>query len=80
MLIDSTNTFEIDKKFNLILKKYLNIKQQQYYQLILKEIETNQTEQVRQCLFNADKFCNNFLQFGIKILGKKLSAPEIKKG
>ena len=48
MLSDSTNTFEIDQKLNLIVKKYLNIKQQQYYQLILKEIETNQTEQVRQ--------------------------------
>jgi hypothetical protein len=48
ILIDTTNTFDIDSQFNLIVKKYLNIKQQQYYQLILREIENNQTNQVRQ--------------------------------
>jgi hypothetical protein len=48
LLIDPTNTFEIDTKYNLILKKYLNIKQQQYYELILKEPQNNQTNQVRQ--------------------------------
>jgi hypothetical protein len=46
-LIDPTNTFEIDKQWNLILKKYLNIKQQEYYQVFLKDSDANQTNQVR---------------------------------
>ncbi|CAF1243955.1 unnamed protein product [Adineta steineri] len=46
---DPTNTFEIDNKYNLIVKKYLNIKQQQNYEIILKEIENNQTEEINSC-------------------------------
>ena len=46
-LIDQTNTFVIDQKKNLIVKKYLDIKQQENYQLILKEIRYNRTDHVR---------------------------------
>ncbi|CAF1590950.1 unnamed protein product [Rotaria sp. Silwood1] len=46
ILIDSTNTFYIDQYYNLIIKKYLNIKQQQNYELILKD---NQTNEINQC-------------------------------
>ncbi|CAF1160385.1 unnamed protein product [Rotaria sp. Silwood1] len=46
ILIDSTNTFHIDQYYNLIIKKYLNIKQQQNYELILKD---NQTNEINQC-------------------------------
>jgi hypothetical protein len=42
ILIDQTNTFEIDQKLNLILKKSLNIKQQNIYYLILQQNSTNQ--------------------------------------
>ncbi|CAF1014100.1 unnamed protein product [Rotaria sordida] len=50
ILIDSTNTFDIDKNYNLFIKKYLNTKQQQNYELILKEIQNNQTDDINQCL------------------------------
>ncbi|CAF1437800.1 unnamed protein product [Rotaria magnacalcarata] len=46
ILIDSTNTFAIDKNNNLIVRKYLNIKQQQNYELTL---ENNQTDEINQC-------------------------------
>lgn len=42
IFIDKTNTFEIDQNFNLILKKYLNTKQQNIYRLILQSNSTNQ--------------------------------------
>lgn len=45
MLFDSTNTFDIDKNNNLLLKKHLNIKQQQTYNLL---IQNNQTDEVRE--------------------------------
>jgi hypothetical protein len=45
-LIDSTDTFEIDRKFNLILKKYLNVKQQHIYHLTLQQKRTNHTNDV----------------------------------
>jgi hypothetical protein len=46
ILIDPTNTFEIDQKRNLIWKKYLNIKQQRIYQLTLQQIPNNRTNAV----------------------------------
>jgi hypothetical protein len=46
ILIDSTDTFEIDRKFNLILKKYLNVKQQHIYHLTLQQKRKNQTNDV----------------------------------
>ncbi|CAF3556208.1 unnamed protein product [Rotaria socialis] len=46
ILIDSTNTFDIDKNNNLIARKYLNIKQQSNYELTL---ENNQTDEINQC-------------------------------
>ena len=36
-LIDSTYTFDIDENLNLILKKYLNVKQKNIYNLILEQ-------------------------------------------
>jgi len=46
ILIDSTNTFDIDQNFNLIIKKYLNTKQQNIYHLILQQKQDNSTDQV----------------------------------
>ncbi|CAF4826405.1 unnamed protein product, partial [Rotaria magnacalcarata] len=44
ILIDSTNAFDMNKNYNLILRKYLNIKQQENDELTL---ENNQTDAVR---------------------------------
>ncbi len=46
MIIDPTNTFEIDQKLNLILKKYLNTKQQNIYHITLQQKSNNSTNEV----------------------------------
>ena len=46
VLIDSTDTFTIDKKLNLILRKYLNVKQKTTYRLIVQEKQNNFTNKV----------------------------------
>jgi hypothetical protein len=48
ILTDPTNTFDIDKKYNLVIKKYFNIRQQQNYQVNLKQVRQNQTDEVRE--------------------------------
>ncbi|CAF4144579.1 unnamed protein product, partial [Rotaria sp. Silwood2] len=49
ILIDPTDTFHIDKKFKLILKKYLNVKQQNFYSLTLQQKQTNSTNDIIIC-------------------------------
>jgi hypothetical protein len=46
IIIDPTNTFDIDQKLNLILKKYLNIKQQNVYHLMIQQKSNNSTNEV----------------------------------
>ena len=41
-LIDPTDTFTINQKLQLTIKKYLNTKQRDYYQIFLKDNQTNQ--------------------------------------
>ncbi|CAF0919369.1 unnamed protein product [Rotaria sp. Silwood1] len=49
ILLDPTDTFHIDKKFNLILKKYLNVKQQNFYYLTLQQKQNNSTSDIIIC-------------------------------
>jgi hypothetical protein len=49
ILIDPTETFKIDQKFNLILLKYLNVKQQNIYHLTLQQKPNNYTNEVSSC-------------------------------
>ena len=47
ILLDSTETFELDQDTHLILKKSLNFAHQQQYHLLLKTPTNNRTSQVR---------------------------------
>ena len=47
ILLDSTETFDMDQDGHLILKKPLNVAHQQQYQLLLKTPTNNRTSQVR---------------------------------
>ncbi|CAF0736102.1 unnamed protein product [Adineta steineri] len=49
ILSDSTHTFEIERNFHLVLKKYLNVKQQKIYHLTLQQKENNSTKNVNVC-------------------------------
>ncbi|UJR36434.1 hypothetical protein I4U23_029157 [Adineta vaga] len=49
ILFDSTQTFQLDENFNLILTKYLNIQQRNFYQLILQQKPNNSTKDTKFC-------------------------------
>lgn len=50
VLIDPTDTFDIDNKFNLILNKHLNVKRQNTYYLTVQQKQTNFTDEVSSML------------------------------
>jgi hypothetical protein len=82
ILIDPTETFKIDQKLNLILQKYLNVKQQNIYHLTLQQKQDNYTNQVRlYTLFLKRIRCRvqggngGFLGFGIP--GSTMKIPKI---
>lgn len=46
ILTDATETFDINQNMNLILRKHLNTKQQNFYQLTLQQKQINATDEV----------------------------------
>ncbi|CAM4771720.1 unnamed protein product [Rotaria magnacalcarata] len=49
ILNDPTDTFDIGKNFNLILKKHLNAQQQRSYDLTLQQKQKNSTDDIYTC-------------------------------
>ncbi|CAF1670202.1 unnamed protein product, partial [Adineta ricciae] len=49
VLFDPTQTFQLDDNLNLVLMKYLNVKQRKFYQLILQQNPNNSTNDIKPC-------------------------------